>query len=299
MRKKSQQKTANNQQLKAKSSKFKSVLIFFKKNYFLFIIVGCVGFVGIVAFYKLYISKPTYIYAKIKVGQGMWWASTQKLNLWYVKAIMKAKDQKDLTGKPIATMLDVIYYPFYVNGVNGQYSGQYNGQYDVYVTLKLKVTRVGNMGSYNFNREALGVSSPIDLEFPTVQYSGTILEISEKPFKDVYEDKIIYFYKKNVRPWEYEQIQIGDTFKNGKEKVFEILSKEKGESNDVLLSDFEKLVNWDTELYNYVKIRARMRVKKTENNFLYGEETVITSGRTVGIATENYMFDNFVIMKVE
>lgn len=133
MKENRRQSTANSRQIKAKSSKPKAVSSlthvissFIKQNYFLLIFVGCIGFAGVVAFYKLFIVKPTYVYVKVKVGQGMWWVSTQKPSAWFVKAIQEAKEQKDLTGKPLATVLAVSYYPYTL-------SQAMSGQYDVYL----------------------------------------------------------------------------------------------------------------------------------------------------------------------
>ncbi|MCX6731058.1 MAG: hypothetical protein NTZ55_04365, partial [Candidatus Roizmanbacteria bacterium] len=147
---------------------FKKILFFLKKNFILAIFILCIGLVGLIAFYKIFLSKPTYVYVKVRVGQGLWWASTQRPGTWFIHAIKNTKAQLDLTGKPIAEVLDVYYYPYW--GGN---------QYDVYVTLRLKVTKVGATGVYNYNRETIGVSAPIDLEFSNTQFSGTIITLTE------------------------------------------------------------------------------------------------------------------------
>ncbi|MFH1188854.1 MAG: hypothetical protein V1652_03360 [bacterium] len=271
-----------------KSIKRDTFLPIFKKYYFLFLIAGCIGFVGIVSVYKLFIAKPTYVYVKVKVGQGMWWASTQRPSLWFVKAIQQANEQKDLAGKPVAKILNVTYYPYW--GSN---------QYDVYTTVQLQVSKVGNKGTYNFNRETIGVSSPIDLEFPTVQFSGTITALAEKPFKDAYEYKIVYLYKKYVNPWEYNQIQIGDSLSDGNEKVFEVLDKTRGETNEVLLSDLGKLINWDTEPYRYVTIKAKVRVKKVDGQYVFGEEYIVSPGRGIPVVVSNLTFNDYSVIQVD
>lgn len=267
-----------------------NILIFLKQHYFLCILIVCIGFVGIIVAYKLFIQKPIYLYAKVKVGQGTWWANTQRPSLWYVNAIQQANEQKDLTGVPVAKILDISYYPYYGNGPN---------QYDVYITVKIKVSRVGNMGTYSFNRETIGVSSPIDLEFPNVQFSGTIIALAGKPFKDIYVDKIVYLYKKNVNPWEFNQVQVGDSFSNGKERVFEVMSKERGETNEVLLSDLGKEMYWDTEPYRYVQIKAKMRVKKVDGQYIFGEEYIISPGRNIPITLSNLTLNEYVVIKVD
>lgn len=269
-------------------TKFQVITSFVKKNYFLIIFAGCIGFVGIIAIYKLFIVKPTYIYAKVKVGQGTWWASTQRPSLWFVRAIQQASEQKDLTGKPVAKILDVSYYPYYATG-----------QYDIFVTLKLKVSKVGNMGTYNFNRETIGVSSPIDLEFPSVQFSGTIITLSQKPIQETYETKIIYLYKKAVNPWEYDQIQTGDFLFNGKEKIFEVLGKEKGSAIGELLSQFGESLNWDTQPYQYVRIKAKIRIKKEDGQPIFGEEYVVSPGRILPVVLGNLTLTDYIVTKVD
>lgn len=278
----------NSQKSKVESRKLKQIISFLKKNYFLLIFAGCVGLVGIVSVYKLFIAKPTYVYVKVKVGQGLWWASTQRPSLWFVQAIERAKEQVDLTGKPVAQLTDVSYYPYYGGG-----------QYDVYVTAKLKVSRVGNKGTYNFNRETIGVSSPIDLEFPNVQFSGTIIAIAEKPIKETYENKIVYLYKKNVNPWEYDQIQVGDFLTNGKEKQFEILDKAKGETSDMVLSSSGNQILPDTGLYQYVQLKAKIRVKKEDNQYIFGEEYILSPGRTLPVVLNNLTLNDYTVIKTE
>jgi hypothetical protein len=274
--------------IKAKSFKLKTISSFIKKNYFLLIFIGCVGFVGLVAFYKLFISKPTYVYVKVKVGQGMWWATTQKPSLWFVKAIEQAKEQKDLAGKPLVKVLNVSYYPYYGSS-----------QYDVYVTAKLKVSNVSGKGTYNFNRETIGVSSPIDFEFPTIQYSGTITEMSQQPIKESYIEKTIYLAKKYAYPWEFDSIQVGDMLTNGNRTLFQITDKAKGETNEALVNETGKLISTDIETYQYIIIQAKVQLKKIDNQLIYGEEYSIAPGRSFGFTTNHISLNDYFVTKVE
>ncbi len=268
--------------------KIKNFTSFLKQYYFLIIFLGCIGFVGMVSAYKLFIAKPTYVYAKVKVGQGMWWATTQRPSLWFVKAIQHAKEQKDLTGKPVVKLLDTTYYPYFGSG-----------QYDVYVTVQLKVSKVGNKGTYNFNRETIGVSSPIDLEFPTVQFSGTIIELSDVPFHDKLVKKTVYLSKKYTYPWEFEEVKIGDTFNNGKQTVLTITDKSKGDTNEVLINDMGKLSASNVETYRYIILQTEMLLKQSGSQLIYGEETLISPGRGFGIATDRATLNDYVISKIE
>ena len=215
----------------------------------------------------------------------MWWASTQKPSLWFVKAIQQAKEQKDLTGKPLVSMIDVSYYPYYSN------------QYDVYVTVKLKVSSVGKKETYNFNRETIGVSSPIDLEFPNVQFSGTIIELSKIPFKDTFENRVIYLSKRIPLPWEYEQIVIGDKQLSEKVSVFKVLDKSYGDIVDTTILQQGTLLNSSANMFT---VKAQIRVKKVDGQYIFGEEYPIAPGKVLlGVATDNFTFSDYYIVKVE
>lgn len=286
MKHNSQKLLTRSTKLKVNSSPFHVLISFIKQNYFLLIFVGCIGFVGVVSLYKLFVVKPTYIYAKVKVGQGMWWATTQKPSLWFVKAIQGAREQKDLTGKIVVKVLDVSYYPYYASG-----------QYDIYVTTQLKVSAVGKKGTYNFNRETIGVSSPIDLEFPTVQFSGTITALSEKPFNDTYEYKTIYLTKRVPFPWEYDQIIVGDAQMIGKDAIFKIVDKYVDTITETTTLQQGSLIS---TLSNSYTVKARIRVKKEDNQYIFGEEYPIAPGKVIqGVATDNFTFSDYYILKVE
>ena len=78
-------------------------------NYFISIFLAAIAFVGVVSIYKLFFVQPTFVYAKVKVGQGLWWATTQRPSFWFVEALKKGVMETDLTGEPIAEIKDVLY----------------------------------------------------------------------------------------------------------------------------------------------------------------------------------------------
>lgn len=273
---------------KAQSLTLQNIIALGKKNILLLIVIACVGFVGLVSVYRIFFQKPTYVYVRVKVGQGYWWASTQKPSLWYVKAIQEAQEEKDLKGEPIAKILRVAYYPWY--GSNS---------FDIYVTLQLRVTQTGKKGTYSFKRETIAVSAPIDLEFPNVQFSGTITALSEKPFKQNLQEKMVYLTKKYVYPWEYDAIQVGDYFNDGNGHVLEIIDKAKGQTSEVLVNELGKLLPYETETYQYIHLKVKMRLRLQNDQLLYGEEIVVSPGRGLGFVTNNFTFNDYVVSKIE
>lgn len=267
---------------------FSSLIKLAIKNYLILIIIGCVGIVGVVSTYKLYIKKPTYVYVKVKVGQGYWWASTQRPNSWFVQAIKKAKEEKDVGGNVIAKISNVTFYPFY--GSN---------QFDVYVTARLLVTTAVGGRGYNFKRESIAVGSPIDFEFKNVQFSGTVIMLDDKPIKTKTIEKVMYLTKKYSYPWEYEEIKIGDYFFDNNEKVLEILEKAKGETNEVVFNDLGKLSTTETESYDYIVIKVKVRVQEINNNLIYAEEVLLSPMRGFDFITNKFIYNNFLISKIE
>ena len=266
---------------------FKKILKFFINNYFLSIFFACIAFVGLVSIYKLFFVKPTYVYVKVKVGQGLWWASTQKPSIWFVKNFKKGDKELDLTRKPIAEILSVRYYPTYLTN-----------QYDVYLLIKLKVTKMGS-GKYNFKRSAIGVGAPVDFEFPKVQFSGTIIELSEKPIKEIYQEKTIIITKRNANPWEYDSIKVGDFYFDGQEKVAEILEKN-AKNTQTLISD--ALGNYPDiapEQRKYIFVKLKIKGKIKDNKFVFAEEQIITPGKTINLTTQNFQFQDYVVAKME
>lgn len=269
----------------------RKIFSFAKQNYFITIITLCILFVGVVSVYKLFFSKPTYVYVRVKVSQGLWWASTQRPSWWFVKAVKPGMVQKDLTGKPIVQILSVRYYPYYGGG-----------QYDIYVDLKLKVTANKSTGEYNFNRSTIGVSSAIDLEFPSTQFSGTIIDIAPNPLIENYQENVITLQKKNAYPWEYDALKIGDTYFDGQNTVFEILGKNKIDTTSSSLDSapngwsYLSPINIPTK---YIEVTAKIKTKKDGSQLIFGEEQIVAPGKTISIATPNFTFNDFVVAKVE
>jgi hypothetical protein len=260
--------------------------------------------VGLFTSYKLFIQKPTYIYVKLKVGQGYWWATTQRPNQWFVKGIQQQEiEQKDISGKPIVKILDVSYYPYYGTG-----------QYDIYVIAQLNVSQIGNKGTYNFNREIIGIGSPINLEFKNVQFSGTIIDISPQPIQETFVEKTVYLTKKTTQSWEFEAIKVGDTFKNDKKTLFEILDKsesdrysgfETGQVSGFVNDQGQQLTGTiqtipvDTETYTYITLKTKMLLKKEDDQLFFGEELAIAPGRQFGITIPSAVLSSYIVTKVE
>ena len=265
---------------------FKKLWKFAINNYFISIFLACIVFVGLVSFYKLFFVQPTFVYAKVKIGQGLWWASTQKPSLWFVKNINKGDVQTDLVGEPTAEILSVRYYPTYISN-----------QYDVYLTMKLKVSGNKKTGKYNFNRSSIGAGAPIDLEFPSHQFSGTVTDFDDAPIKDEYVEKTVYLIKPLAFTWEYDGIKIGDKFFDGEENVIEILDKSAVEHPTITSKgSLEEVFSQDR---SDIVVKLKLKGKVVSDKFIFGEDQVVSLGKTVYLSTDNFTFTDYLVSKVE
>jgi len=252
----------------------KKLLQFIKKNYFLLIFTFVILFVASFSFYKLFITKPAYVYVKVKLGQGLWWASTAEPPLWLVNSLNVQTDN------PNIKIIKINYYPYFISGTNIQSINQHNDQYNVYLTLKLKVTTNKGGDIYYFNRSEIAIGSPIDMTFSNTQVSGVIIAYSNKIIVDKFTDKIIFLTKNNPDSWEYDAIKTGDYYFDGENRAFEIIGKEIAGGNSLT-------------------VKARIKIKEINNQLVFGEDRLIAVGKIINIFTNNFSFNNYIVFRID
>lgn len=272
------------------ASRQKRVFIFFRKNYIITIFIACILFVGVVVVARAFLSKPTYIYVKVKVGQGLWWATTAKPPIWMVNAIKKGDVAVDLLGKPTAEILSKRYYRYYGSD-----------QFDVYLTMKLKVSGNKRTGTYSFDRSTLSVGTPIEIQFPNEVVTGTVIELSQKSLNKKLIEKTITVTKKYAYPWEFVAISVGDSYFDGEDKIFEVLDKETNGS--VFLLSYSNAYSTTganvVEPSNYVTVKAKVKMQQVDGQWVLGEDQLIVPGRNLSISTSNFVFDNYIVSNIE
>lgn len=262
-----------------------------RENYLVSTLIVIILFVGAISIYRFTFSKQTYIYAKVKLGQGLWWAGGQKPGGWLATSIKKRDKEGNLLRQPIAEVLSVRYYPWFVSD-----------QYDVYLTLKIRV-KASKAGKYNFKRNTLGIGSPIELELSSAQVSGTVIDLSENPFEDKYVEKTVMLTKQYAYPWEYESIKIGDRYFDGENTVFEVLDKSLGESRSILTPQRTTtttiLSQQLSEQRQTITVKAKIRVKETGDQLIFGEEQKLYIGKPLLVSTPTFNFQDYMIGKIE
>lgn len=270
----------------------KRMFKFARENYLISILAVIILFVGALSIYRLTFSKHTYIYAKVKLGQGLWWAGGQKPSSWLANSIKKGDKEGNLLRQPIAEVLSVRYYPWFISD-----------QYDVYLTLKLRVNLISKAKKYNFKRNTLGVGSPIELELSSSQVSGTVIDLSENPFEDKYIEKTVILTKQYAYPWEFDGIKTGDKYFDGENNVFEIIDKALGEGSYVFSpqrTTTSSIISQSlAEQRQTITVKAKVRAKESGNQLIFGEEQKLFVGKTLIISTPTFNFQDYIVGKIE
>lgn len=281
----------------AMTIKTKKIFKFLRKNYFISIFFAVILFTSIIIGAKTILTKSTYVYVKVKMGQGFWWAGTLKPAIWYASSIKKGDIKYDLLGKREVQVVEVRRYP--------SWSPMWaTSQNDVYVTLRLKASLNKKTGEYSFNRSILSIGSPIELQFPRTDITGTVINMSTAPLKDNYVEKIIYLvfqngYNKDFA-YRYDSIAVGGKYFDGEDYVFEVLDKwlEKNIlpiSNNLNGQVYER----EVETTQSIVVKVKTKLIKKENGMYYGQDYKINVNSFVPFSTDNYFFENYVVRKVE
>jgi len=266
---------------------FKKLIRFARDNYIISLFIAIVAFTLFVAAFKYVTAEKTYSYAKVKVSQGLWWASTNKPNIWLANAIKKGDTELSLGGKPLAEILSVRVYPWSLSD-----------QYDIFLNVKLLVDKSSSRGTYTYKRSQLAVGSPVDFEFQNSQYSGTVLALSENPFEEKKSKKIITLYKAFAVPWEYEAIVVSDEYHDREEVVFKILDKKYIPSYS-MYSSYGNNYAVESEPKITITVIAEVLVSEIDGMIVFGEEQILKQGSTMRITTPHYAFSNYYIEKIE
>lgn len=266
---------------------------FLQLKYFLTGIGICVLFVVAVAGYRLIQPQTKTIYVKVKVGQGYWWANTNRAPEWFVSSLKKGEVESSLLGKGRAQIVSIRSYPAAVPN-----------QKDVYITIKMEASYNKYSKSYSYKRSNISVSSPIELDFPSTRVTGTIIAVSTTPFREKILEKTVTLVNKGGYQEDFQYlfngIRIGDSFFDGEEKVFEVLSKrledrdfgaivEQG-GGDYFIGSSERLKN--------IVITARMKVRQEGEKLYFGEEQKLIVNSYVPLSTDSYYFEGFVVREI-
>ncbi len=262
-----------------------------QKNLILTIGVFIVIIVGAGVVFKSLTAKENTVFIKVKVSQGLWWASTLKPSVWLADSLHKGDKEVSLSGNPVAEIVEARRYPLGILGYSSE-------QYDVFLTVRVKAGFNNKTNKYSFKRSNLSIGSPVEFEFQNAHATGTILALSQQPFQDEYVEKTITLQKDLAQEWEYTTIPVGDTYSDGEDTAVRVLDK----------NIIERLETYNSLSSNYpvfsgnrvnMSVTLRMKLKKHNDMFLFREELPITVGRKVTLPAGQSMITEFIITDIK
>lgn len=264
---------------------FKTIFNSLKRNFIITIIVLVLFIVGVIILSKLIMGKDETVYVRVKVSQGLWWASTLKPSYWMVNSVKNGDKEINLTGKPVIEVLEVRSYP--VNYIP-------SGQYDTYLDLKMLVDKNTNTGIYIYKRSPLQIGSAIDFQLSKVAISGTVIELSDKPIFATREKKIISLKKRAMKLSDYESIQIGESYFDGEETILKILDKSYSDSYANYTG-----INFPIESEKPIDIDLTLEIKlRNQNGVYFYNDIPMKIGRELYLETTTNVLDNYILTDI-
>ncbi len=236
---------------------------------FLVVIIVVAGFY----ISKKYVAKSSYIYVQVKVGQGLWWASIERPSFWLIRSLTMDKNN-NLSGDGVK-LISLNYYPSF-QSIQGP--SEFTNQFDVYVTLRIPVTKDGG-GQYYFNRNLVSIGAPIDIQLPVTQFSGTIVNFSKMTLNNSTEERTVFLSKAGASQDEFQNVNAGDYYFDGQNKVF--IVEDKSYQDGTLI------------------IKAKIALTKSYGHLLFGENEVINLNQKFDFITNKAIFYDFVVDRIE
>ena len=272
------------------SKHIKKVILFAKTNYILTIFLFIILLAGVLVLLKVVTGEKETIYVKVKVSQGLWWASTQRPAIWMADALEKGSKELTLNGETRAEILEVRKYPLGVPGL-------VNEQYEIFLVTKLNTTFNEKQDSYIYNRSPIAVGEPIDFEFESVHVSGTVTDFSQVPFTTEYTEKTVELVKYWAYPSEYDAVQVGEKYFDGQDNVIEIIDKRYDPVYEQY-SGFGNNYAIETEKRINMVVTAKIKVQSKNNMYLFREDFPVQVGKKISLQTPSYFFDQFTIISI-
>lgn len=131
------------------------ILRIIKKNYPIVIVVLALLLVAVVTLAKVFAPTPKYVYVKVRLGQGLWWAGTLKPNIWFTDSLKKGEKELNIQGEPTSEILEVRYYPY-------KSESSKETLYNVFLAVKLAVNVSRKTEVINYSKYPIIVGAPIE-----------------------------------------------------------------------------------------------------------------------------------------
>lgn len=255
----------------------------------MFIFLTGLVIVALVSLFKYTNAKPEYFYAKVMVKK------TSKDNPYpganYTKLLKKGDVIKDFVGNKEVEILAVRYYPRSSDGEDN------TNAYTIFLYLKIKKDD-SKSKRFFYNKKEVKPGKNLDLDFFNAAITAEPLIISTEPIQEKYVEKTVTLWRYEGQsasnPNTFENIKVGESYFDGEDKVFEILSKR--------LVDLEPTgSNFQYIFLNsslkHVEIKVRMKLLD-DNGIYYFADQPIRYRMGLNIFSDHNFFDLYTVVGI-
>jgi hypothetical protein len=245
--------------------------------------------VSLVSLFKYINKTPDYFYAKVLVKKAAKDNPYPDFN--YTKLIKKDDKIKDFMGNTEVEVLSVRYY--YNN------SGDNLNTYKIFLYLKIKKDN-NKQTDFIYHKTKIKVGKIIDLDFDKVTVAGEILKIDNKPIQEKYVERIITLWRyegqSQNNPNVFENIKIGESYFDGEDKVFVVLSKE---LVDLQMTGANASYFHQRGNMKHILITAKVKLLEEGDLLFFPDGQPVRFRQGLNIFTDHNLFDWYLVVGIE
>ncbi len=239
---------------------------------------------------KQLFSKPTApVYLTIKLNQGYWWVNTPSPPLTFIEAIKPQLTAYDFLHQPTVQVLNKRVYPTFSTNT-------LRPVYNTYIDLKLYRPKTANQEIF-FNRQRVAIGEPIDIKFPHLSLSGSIIKLSAQPTAPTTQTYAITL-KKLVYPWEYQKLTPPVSYFDGQTKVFTITSKECAPAIILTKDKYNQLIKKTDQNTCYLTLKGTIELQQHNQTLTFGPEIPIAQGLSVFLPLDQTYLTDFTVISL-
>jgi hypothetical protein len=230
--------------------------------------IGLLGFIG----YKTVVTKPQYVTVRVKGSPGNWWWVTPRPPDWLVRSVHEGDKEYNTLNKPIA---EVTHVDIYDAGGSTK---------DIYLDVKLTVSKNPNTNKYRYKGESLEVGGPISLSLNNTFFPGIVTRIGDGDDTQPAQYKILKVKLYDRWPWEFDALKVGEKMYSGTSTpIAEILDKKIQLAEKEAVTADGRIVQAFSAVKSDFIVTLKIRTQTVNGELIFREEQYLKVGNYIWI----------------
>jgi len=232
-------------------------------------------------------SQP--IYLTIKLNQGYWWLNNPNPPLTLIEAIKPQLTAYDFLGHPTAKIIAKHVYPTFSTNTE-------RPVYNTYVDLVIYKAKTSKNEIF-FNRQRVAIGEPLEVKFPHLTLSGSIINLSTtKPARRLQTYQITL--QRLVYPWEYQQLQLPTSYFDGQTQVFKITHRQCLPAIIVTRDKYNQILKKTNQNTCYLTLQGTISLENHQSTLTFGPEIPIAQGAPVFLPLQRTYLIDFTVTQL-